>query len=276
MRWLLNQGVRWLGSRLVQEATAAAKPADDEDLPDEEPSPDEPRSERSAIALLCETKLLFDAVADEMSDRRRHQGDRFAVCTGKLSGKRVVVAYPLSDAPNHRQLATAIVDGHRPQFAMSVSKATSLRDRVALGSIVMASRVYDAAGGSLRIDGTPPMGEGILHGGVQVLGLADVRPVEPADAPLAEDHWSEPMARACGEVGLPLMVAAVVLEPPREGQSKALAAWKRQGGVAHKTGLLAGMVFKKRSGLADVWHDKQARWDAAVRLAKLVRHLVSR
>lgn len=274
MRWLLNQGVRWLGSRLVQEVTAAAKPPDDGDTRDEEPSPDRPKSDRAALALLCETKLLFDAVGDEMSDRRRHQGDRFAVCTGKLAGKRVVVAYPLADVPNHRQLAAAIVDGHRPHFAMSVSEAVSLRDRVAPGSIVMASRVYDAAGGSLRIDGTPPMGEGVLHGGVQALGLADVRPVEPADAPLAEDHWSEPIARACGEVGLPLMVAAVVLEPPREGQSKELAAWKRQSGLAHKTGLLAGMMFKKRSGLADVWHDKQARWDAAVRLAKLVRQLL--
>ena len=82
------------------------------------------------------------------------------------------------------------------------------------------------------------------------------------------------MARACCALGMPLMVATVVIGGPRGSQSRELVAWKRKRGMAHRTGLLAGMVFKRRDALAEVWNDKQARWDGSVRLAKLVRQLL--
>lgn len=270
MRWLLQQGARWLGSRVLKEAKQAAQAgAQGEPVTgDASPAP------AVVVAFLCESKLLFDAVADQLSAKRRLEGSQLAICVGTLVGKSVVVARPLEAEPAAEPFVTAVMDGHRPRFAVSVSEATSLRDRITPGTIVMASRVYGEAGRSLRLDGRTPMGEGIVSSGVQTLGIETGEVVDPADTPLAADTWSEPMARACQQAELPLMAAAIVLHPPLEQQSKETAALKKQDTLAGKTGVLAGMVWKKRSGLRDLWDEKQAAWDASSRLAKLAEHLV--
>lgn len=271
MRWLFQQGTRWLGARVLSQAKQAAQA----ETHCEPAAGDALAKAHVVVAFLCESKLMFDSVADQLSAKRRLEGSQLKVCAGMLAGKPVVVARPLCASAAADSFVSAVVDGHRPRFAVSVSEATSLRDRIAPGTVVMASRVYGLAGKSLRLDGRTPTGQGIVSAGVQTLGMETaVNVFDPAEAPLAADEWSEPIARACQQAELPLMVAAIVLHPPSQQQSKETAALKRQETLAGKTGALAGMVWKKPSGLRDLWNEKQAAWEASGRLAKLAENLV--
>lgn len=271
MRWLWQQGVRWATSRVVDEAKRAAT----QEFVGEAEQPDEqPGEAPQAIAFLCQTKFLFDAVADEMGNKRNIEANQLAICAGRLAGKPVVAVRPKEDAFDASHLVTAMMDGHRPRFAVTLSEATSLKQDIAAATVVMATRVIDGQGHSLRIDGGSPTGSGLIRGSVLHAGeLQDGKLIDQENAPLAEDTWSLPLARACGTAGLPLMVAAVVLLPPKEQQSKETAALKHQRSLAGKTGVLAGMLFKKQSGLRDLWNEKQARWDASARVGELAKRL---
>lgn len=264
--------MRWVVSQLASEARRTNSTEPGESPTNSGESLEVPHS---AVAFLCQTKLLFDAVADELTAKQHLEGNRFAVCHGRLEGKRVVVARPLGDAPDLRQFVDAVREGHAPRFALSISEATALRERITPGTIVMASRVFAECGKSLRIDGHTPVGTGLIRGGVSTPGFTKTDELaDPTDAPLAEDSWSEPIARVCGELSLPLMVAAVVLEPPAECRNKEADKFKHQRSWAGKSGVLVGLVWKNHTGLGELWNGKEARWSASVQLAKLAKLLV--
>lgn len=276
MGWIWQHGMRWVASQLASEARRANSSASDEASPDPTSESDEPREiGKTAAAFLCETKLLFDALADELSGKQHVRAHRIALCHGRLEGKRVVVARPVTETPDHKQFVSAVIEGHSPRFAVSISEATSLRERIKLGTIVMASRVFAAGGQSLRIDGQTPIGKGLVRGGVSTPGYKKTEELaDPTDAPLAEDNWSESIARVCSEMSLPLMVAAVVLRPPAECRTGEADKYKRQRSWAGKSGVLVGLVWKNHTGLGELWNEKEARWSSSVQLAKLARLIV--
>jgi hypothetical protein len=228
------------------------------------------------MAVVCETKRLFDAVADGMTTQRRVEGDRFAVCTGKLAGRPVVVARPLSGSPSCTQLITAVVDGHRPQFVLSAAEAASCSAEVMPGSVVVANRICNAAGHSMRLEGVAPATPGFYTGSIATRHASQPTIiVDPSQAPLAEDRWSEPIARACQQVGVPMIAASVVFEPVAGHRSQESESLKRQKSLAGRAGVLTGMLWKKRSGLRDVWNEKEASWAACSRLAQLAEQLAN-
>jgi hypothetical protein len=271
VRWLWQYAARLAGSRVWSEAKQAAvdkvaSANDDDDLPSD--------GAGTAMGVVCETKRLFDAVADVLSSQRRVEADRFAVCVGTLSDKQVVVTRPLTTSPNVAQLITAIVDGHHPQFLLSASEAASRSAEVPPGSIVVASRVIDKDGRSLRLDGAAPAAAGFFTGGLATCAARDsIAMVDLNDAPLAEDSWSESVARACQQSGVAMMAIGVVMQPVAELRSREAESLKKQASLAGRAGVLTGMLWKKRSGLREVWSEKEAAWEACSRLAKLVAHL---
>jgi hypothetical protein len=274
--WIWQHGMRWVASQLASEARRASSSASEEASQDPASESDEPlKISQTTAAFLCESKLLFDAVADELSGKQHVRAHRMALCHGKLEGKRVVVARPVSETPDLKQFVSAVIEGHAPRFALSISEATSLRERIEPGTIVMASRVFATCGKSLRIDGQTPIGKGLVRGGVSTPGYQKSEELaDSTDAPLAEDKWSEPIARVCGELSLPLMVAAVVLRPPAECRTGEADKYKRQRSWAGKSGVLVGLVWKNHTGLGELWNEKEARWSSSVQLAKLARMLV--
>ncbi|MCO6047833.1 hypothetical protein NG895_28340 [Aeoliella sp. ICT_H6.2] len=272
MRWLWQHGIRWATSRVVDEAKRAAT---NEFLGDQEEPDEQAEDAPNPVAFLCQTKFLFDAVADELASKRHFEANHLVVCTGKLTGRPVVIVRSQASSPDVPHLVAATVDGHHPRFALTLSEATALNRDIAPATVVMATRVMDGQGHTLRIDGQSPTGSGLIRGSILHSGVTRGGELtDPEHAPQCEDTWSLPLARACGTTGLPLMVAAVVLQPPTELQSKETAALKHQQSLAGKTGVLAGMLFKKRSGLRDLWNENQARWDAAVRVGELAKRLV--
>ncbi len=271
MRWLWQHAARWASSQVVNEAKRAAAA---QATPDNETEPGVAAGD-TKMAVVCETKRLFDAVADSLGSPRHVEGDRFALCAGKLAGKRVVVTRPLVESANPKQLITAIVDGHHPQFVLSAAEATSLSAKIPPGGVVVASRVTGSGDQSLRLDGTAPAATGFFTGSVATRGAATTAVVDPADAPLAEDEWSEAVARACQQAGVAMMAASLVLQPVSEQRSQAAESLKKQSSLAGRAGVLTGMLWKKRSGLRDVWNEKEAAWEACGRLAQLANYLVS-
>lgn len=269
MSWLWQQAMRWASARVWSEAKRAA--ASQTNTNDEANINSPPAT---AMAVVCESKRLFDAVADRLSTPRHVEGDRFAVCTGKLSGQRVVVARPLRDAVDHAQLITAIVDGHGPRFVLAAAGAASCNMDVVPGSIVIASRLIDANGQAVKLDARAPTAEGFYTGTVATSGASQPTKLIAEDCPtLAEDAWSEPIARACQQVGVAMMAASIVLRPVAEQRSREAESLRRQSTLAGRAGVLAGMLLKKQSGLRDVWSEKEAGWEACNRLATLTTQL---
>lgn len=223
----------------------------------------------TAVAVVCETKRLFDAVADNLNFQRHVEGDGFVIAKGAIARQAVVAARPLHDAPDYPRLVTAIVDGHRPRFLLSVSEGVSHAAEVKPGTIVVANRLRTRDGKWLHLEGAGPRGEGFATGAVATSAESSALDL-PADV-LACDTWTEPIARGCQQAGVALMAVAVVLQAAPGVRSADAAALGRQATLAGRAGVLAGMLWKKRSGLKDVWHEKEAAWEASTRLAKLVQ-----
>ncbi len=270
MGWLWQYAARWAGSKVWSQAKSAAV-NQATGASDQRPG-DEPTT--TVMAAICETKRLFDAVADNLAGQRTIEGDQFAACKGKLGGRGVVVVRPLTESIDHAKLVTAIVDGHQPQFVLSAAEATSCKSDVAPGSIVIASRLVGAEGQSLKFGAAAPPVAGYYTGTVASQGIGSTNMiVDQEQTPLAEDNWSEPIARACQQAAQPVMVASVVLRAAPSERSREADSLGRQSTLAGQMGVLTGMLLKKRSGLREVWNEKEAAWEACSRLAKLAEHL---
>ncbi|QDU55993.1 nucleoside phosphorylase-I family protein [Aeoliella mucimassa] len=269
MGWLWQVGARMLGSRMVSEAKQAATSEVAKAMLKSGPS-----DPAAAIAVLCENKWLFDAVVDELVDKRRLEADRMQIAQGQLAEVPVVVARPLGEAVEPLRMVTAVVDAHLPKFAMSVAEGICLDRELKHGTLVMATRLIDSAGRSLRVELTPPTGEGLRGGTVGTIGAPVVGELAATEQlPVVEDAWSSAVARACQRVGLPLVAVSAVVQLPLSERSQAAEAMHRQRSMAGRAGVLTGMLFKKRSGLKHLWNDKQAKWDATVRIAGLAKYL---
>lgn len=273
MRWLWLYGLRWAKSRVWQQAkketfkqaaaSAAASAQSDRRQTLEKHA--------CQLAVLCETKRLFDAVADTLGSQRRIEGDRFCTCAGTLAGGRVVVARPTDESLEAEAFVSAIVDGHRPQLALSASEGSSLCEELPPGELVVAQRLLKS-NQSLRLDGTALPMKGMRTGDIRCLSEPSGNTIaQPHTQPIVADQWCWPSAVACKQAELPLMAVSVVVTPAN--RSKEVAALDRQESTAGQAGVLVGMLWKKRSGLGDLWREKEAGWEACGRLAKLVELL---
>lgn len=271
MRWLWQHGMRWVGSQVwqqaKQQATAAAANSDSDDS-----SPGQPgqaiEKKVCYVAVLCETKRLFDAVADSLGRQKRIEGDRFTTCTGVVAGKRVVVARPTAETLEPHRFVTAVVDGHQPLLALSAAEGASLSEDLPPGELVVATRV-SSGGQSLRLDGSAPPFQGYRVGDITTPRPAGETAIASGDSgPIVVDRWSWPAALACQQAELAMMAISVVVTPANRSQE--VMALERQTTTAGQAGVLAAMLWKKRSGLGDLWREKEAGWEACNRLAKLV------
>lgn len=273
MRWLWQYGSRWLLSRVWQ--TATKRPTADakgDRGDDAESTP--PVADDYAVAVVCPSKWLFNAVADVLTHRKQYTADRFEVRLGRLAGRRVLVARPTGESPDLVRFVSAIVEGHRPRLVLSASEAESLQEEVKPGHLVVADRVFGADHHSLRLEGSIPPRKAHHRGGIASRSTGETTAVvDSQSAPLAADDWSWPVARACQQVGVPLVVVGVVVEPGALHRSQEVTSYKKQSSLAGKAGALTGMAWKKRSGLKDLWKRQEAGWEASERLVRLVREL---
>lgn len=267
MRWLLQQGTRWLGSRLWDRARRAGQEQATQQSTEQLGTP-------ATMAVVCESKRLFDAVADRFARPRAFEGDRFALTVGLLSGQAVVVARSLSSSPRLVSLMQALVDAHHPRFVLSVAEGASLRHDILPGIVVVATHIVTADGHKLRLDGRAPPATGYVAGIVASLGASPEAGEDPG-SPAAADDWSEPVAQACQQLGLPLTAACAVFEPCDSQRSRGVTAIKKHSSRAAQAGVLAGMLWKQRSGLRDLWNANQSAWEACARTSRLAEYLVN-
>ena len=263
MGWLWQLGARWIGSRVWSQATQAAT-SEVAKVAIRGPA----AGTTAVFAVLCQSKLLFNAVADELTGKSHFEADQLVIEQGSLHGVLIVVARPLGESIEPLRMATAIVDGHLPRFAVSVAEGTCLDASLSPGTLVVANRVLDAEGKSVSLDGRLPAGNGVVVGAV---ATAEANTDDPT--PVAEDTWSAATTRACQRVGLPLIAVSALLQLPEGQRSRETQALRQQRSLAGRAGVLAGMLFKKQSGFKDLWNEKQATWQAVSTLASLVRYL---
>jgi len=265
--------MRWVGSQVWQQAkhqaaSAAAPSTDSDDPPTHQPT-GKIEKQVCYLAVLCESKRLFDAVADSLGRQKRIEGDRFTTCTGVLTGKRIVVARPTADTLEPQRFVAAIVDGHHPLLALSAAEGASLTEDLPPGELVVATRVLGSSGESLRLDGSAPPLNGFRVGDIaSPHPSSDTAVTTASSTPIVIDHWSWHAAVACQQAELAMMAISVVVTPAN--RSHEVIALERQKSTAGQAGVLAGMLWKKRSGLGDLWREKEAGWEACNRLAKLV------
>lgn len=273
MRWLWQFGGRWIAGKLWQHATARGtkhEPTEPQPVPDEIEGPAEPiRTLPCVVAIVCSSKKLMEAVVEGMRRKKRFEANGFAVCVAKCGDASVVVARRVSDDLPVEQMIAALADAHSPKLILSAAEGESLHESVAPGEIVVAKRLLRASGAPLDL-GT----QAIQAAGVHFGDVAPAAAGGASELVLAADALSLPVAEACQKAGVPLLATTAVLVPCPSARSKEVDALDKQKSLAGRAGVLTGMLFKKRSGLKDLWDKEKSEWQAHDRLVSLVKFVV--
>lgn len=275
MRWLLQLGGRWLTSQVWRGVRAGQRDQTTAKAGSQEQgasgslggaATSKAIRQHCALGVVCSSRRLFDGFSEVLSRKRTIEASQFRLLSGLLQGTPVVVVLPHDTNGGLTRSIAALVDGHHPQFVVSVGEGMSGGDAVPEGEVVVAIQLVGPDGERLKLEGATPHAEWVHRGRV------DVGPGLPG-VPLAIDSWSWENAVACRSVGVPLVAVTAITKPCAERESPGAKLLRPSATLARRTGTFAGLVWREPKELKRAWQLQTAAWQACDRAVKLVSYM---
>lgn len=212
-----------------------------------------------AIIIGSEPAALV-AVNDRLTRARQVSGAGFSTTVGMLAGQLCAVATPvdapLGGPPDFARLLTALRTAHEPKLVigLGISEAQGLSPE----TIVIATRIVDAALGSYQLT---EWSQTLTTG-----QLGEIQSAPPSnESPAVWNTWSFPLAAACHEWSLPVVMATAIGSTDELSDEAENVVRRRS--LAGKAGALLRMAWRRPSGASELWRRQSAQWDAQGRLA---------
>ena len=209
-------------------------------------------------------------------------GDRFRVQGLLLHDTRIAVIESGAGATLATRATHALIDGHKPQWVLSVGFSGALQPHLKLGDLVVANAIVNTEGKGLSVDvqmqSSPKDG---LHVGKFLNSPHIVRTVEEkkqlgeTTGEIAVDMESLAVARVCAERQVRFMSVRVISDDlAKDLPPEVLSIFGSTGYL--RAGAVLSALWKRPSSWSDLWQLREQSIESAVRLGLFLRNVVER
>lgn len=212
------------------------------------------------VALVCALHMEIAPLLDRCEKPRKYVGGKFTYRGGRYRHIRLAAVECGGGPARAKQATHGLIDGHSPDWVISVGFAGSLVPEISTGSIFVADEVCDAdTHETLAIDLKMPADpENGLHAGRLVSTRQIVRLVSEKQA-LAEqtgakavDMESFAVADVCRQRGTKFLCIRVISDDTSADlPAEVLSIFGKSG--SQRAGAVAGAFFKRPSSVKDLW-----------------------
>lgn len=228
---------------------------------------------RAEIACVAALSIEIAPLLAKCEKLKKYSGGSFTFRGGKYRGLRLAVVETGTGAKRAGEGTLALIDGHSPEWVLSVGFSGALIPEMRPGNIVVADRIVDLHGNSLNIDlKMPEDRENGLYVGTLLMSDSIVRTVgqkqelQQQTGALAVDLESLAVAQACRDSHTKFMAVRVISDdmsadlPP-----EILSILGSTGNV--RWGATLGAVWNRPESVKDLWNLRNAANRAAEHLA---------
>lgn len=228
---------------------------------------------RAEIGCVVALPIEIAPLLDRCEKVRKYSGGSFVFRGGKYRGLRLAVVETGTGATRAERGTRALIDGHTPEWVLSVGFSGALIPEMKPGEIIVADEIVDQHGNSLKIDlKMQENRSGGLYVGRLLMADAIIRTVaqkqelQQQTGALAVDLESLAVAQVCRELGTKFMAIRVISDdmssdlPP-----EVLSILGGTGGI--RWGATLGAVWNRPESVKDLWNLRNGAKHAADRLA---------
>jgi adenosylhomocysteine nucleosidase len=235
------------------------------------------------IGIVCALKLELAEYLDLCDRVRKYSGGNFTFrggFTGPDWDIRVVVVEAGTGAERARRATRALMDAHTPAWVISAGFSGALHPDLALGDIVVANSIVDAAGQELRVDVkmTPDPEQGwhvgrILMADDIVRTVSQKRQLAEQHSALAVDMESQAVAQVCEQTKTRFMAVRVISDDlSHDLPPEVMSVFGGTGSL--RAGAIAGALLKRPSSAKDMWRLRENAQHASAKLARFLNVVV--
>jgi adenosylhomocysteine nucleosidase len=212
------------------------------------------------VALVCALHMEIAPLMDRCDKPRKYVGGKFTYRGGRYRHIRLASVECGGGPSRAKQATQGVIDGHTPDWVISVGFAGSLTPEIPSGAIFVADEVCNAdTGETLAIDLKMPAdpGQG-LYAGKLITTRQIVRLVTEKQS-LAEqtggqvvDMESFAIADVCRQREVKfLCIRAITDDTTADLPAEILTIFGKTG--SQRAGAVAGAFFKRPSSMRDLW-----------------------
>lgn len=237
--------------------------------------------------LPCDAALIFalgieaGGVVDQLEGAETSRLPHGIEHAGRWQGREVVVVEGGVGAAAAARATSEAIRFYRPRYVISAGFAGGLVEELRRGQIVLAREVVDATGQVLQVGlelaAAPSPG---LHIGrlltVETLlrTPAERRQWAERRQALACDMETFAVARACKELGVPLIAVRIISDTLEDELPPEIAHLLKQKTWAGRLGAATGAIFRRLGAARDLWRLHEEAIKASDRLARFLGGLV--
>ncbi|MDZ4783092.1 MAG: hypothetical protein SGJ19_22835 [Planctomycetia bacterium] len=266
----------WLRSRVQQAATRAAFDA----VGRGESSPKGPPAEVD-IALVAALGMELGGLVDRIPGLVTIQAAAFKAYHAEWHGRGVLLVESGVGQRRAAEAASAVIEGHRPRWLISIGFAGGLSDDVKRHDLVVGNSVASLSGERLAIDmKLDPTGQPGLHVGRLLTVDRIVRTPDEKRAlaaqheALAVDMESFAVAQVCQRERTRFMAVRVISDAAQDELPRDVERLIERPTMAGKLGAAAGAIVRRPNSVKDFWNLKEQALVATDRLATFLLSLM--
>jgi len=204
---------------------------------------------------------------------RKYSGGDFVFRGGKYRGIRLAVVETGTGATRARKGTLALIDGHAPQWVLSVGFSGAMIPELQAGDMVVANEIVDAGGNCLSLD--LKMGENrdagyyvgrLLTADRIVRTVKEKEDLHQQTGAIAVDLESLAVAQACRDSGTKFMAVRVISDDMSEDLPPEILSILGGTGTI-RWGATLGAIWNRPGSVTDMWKLREKANLAAERLA---------
>lgn len=244
---------------------------------------DLPRSDAKAdVGLVAALGMEVAPFVGRCLPVQHYKGDRFQIRGLLLHDLRLAVVESGPGANLAARATQVLLDGHQPDWILSVGFSGALQPHLKVGDLVVADAIVDREGKGLKVDvrmQSAPK-EGLYVGKFAnvdqiVRTIADKQSLAEATGAIAVDMESLAVARVCGERGIKFMAVRVISDDmSKDLPAEILSVFGNTGFL--RAGAVLRALWNRPSSWSDMWQLREQSVQAAARLGLFLKNVVEK
>lgn len=211
-----------------------------------------------------------------------YAGDRFQVHGLLLHDTRIAVVESGAGAALASRAAQTLIDGHSPQWVLSVGFSGALQPHLKVGDLVVANAIVNVEGKGLALDvqmqSSPSEGLYVgkcLNTNHIVRTVTEKTQLGATSGAIAVDMESLAVARVCAERKIRFMSVRVISDDlSKDLPEEVLSVFGSTGYL--RAGAVFSALWKRPGSWKDMWSLREQSMEAAARLGLFLRNVVER
>ena len=209
-------------------------------------------------------------------------GDRYRINGLLLHDTRIAVIESGAGAVRATRATQTLLDGHSPQWVLSVGFSGALQPHLKVGDLVVANAIVNVEGKGLSVpvqmQSAPSEGLYVgkfLNTDQIVRTVTEKKQLGETTGAIAVDMESLAVARVCAERNVRFMAVRVISDDlAKDLPPEVLTVFGSTGFV--RAGAVLSALWKRPSSWNDLWQLREQSIQAAARLGLFLRGLVER